>query len=76
MTTPEIVLFSNYIKSSLIKDYQIMISNDVTSLYANMPRDMLRITKNHVNNDDQFIRKTAIPQENLLDLINLVLTTT
>ena len=29
-----------------------------------------------VNNDDQFTRKTVIPQDKFLDLVNLVLTTT
>ena len=32
--------------------------------------------KDYVNNDDQFARKTAIPQDKFLDLVNLVLTTT
>ena len=30
----------------------------------------------YVNNDDQLTRKTAIPQHEFLDLVNLVLTTT
>ena len=37
---------------------------------------MLNIIKNYVYNDDQFTRKMAIPQDNFLDLVNLVLTTT
>ena len=37
---------------------------------------MLNIIKDYVNNDDQFTRKTAIPQDKFLDLVNLVLTTT
>ena len=32
--------------------------------------------KYYVNNHDQFTRKTAIPQDNFLDLVHLVLTTT
>ena len=32
--------------------------------------------QDYVNNDDQFTRKTAIPQDNFLDLVHLVLTTT
>ena len=35
----------------------------------------LNIIKDYVN-DDQFTRKTAIPPDKFLDLINLVLTTT
>ena len=31
--------------------------------------------KDYVNNDDQFARKTAIPQDKFLDLVNLTLTT-
>ena len=53
-----------------------MVSFDVTSLYTNIPTiDTLNIIKD-VNNDDQFIRKTAIPQDKFLDLVHLVLTTT
>ena len=54
-----------------------MVSFDVTSLYTNIPRvDTLNIIKDYVNNDDQFTRKTAIPQDEFLDLAHLVLTTT
>ena len=54
-----------------------MVSFDVTSLYTNIPIiDTLNTIKDYVNNDDQFTRKTAIPQDKLLYLINLVLTTT
>ena len=38
--------------------------------------DTLNIIKNYVNNDDQFTKKTAIPQDKFLDLVNLVLTIT
>ena len=38
--------------------------------------DMLDIIKDFVSNDDQFTRKTAMPQYKFLDLVNLVLTTT
>ena len=34
------------------------------------------IIKGYVNNDDQFARKTTIPEDKFLDLDNLVLTTT
>ena len=55
----------------------IMVSFDVTSLYMNIPIiDTLNIIKDYVNNHDQFTRKTAIPQDKFLDLVNLVLTTT
>ena len=37
---------------------------------------MLNIIKDYFNNDDQFTRKTAIPQDKFLDLVHLVLTTT
>ena len=37
---------------------------------------MLNIIKDYVNNDDQFTRKTVIPQDKFLDLVLLVLTTT
>ena len=54
-----------------------MVSFDVTSFYTNIPIiDMINIVKDHVNNDDQFTKKMAIPQDKFLDLFNLVLTTT
>ena len=54
-----------------------MVSIDVTSLYMSIPiTDTLNIIKGYVNNDNQFTRKTAIPQEKFLDLVNLVLTAT
>ena len=69
--------FSNYIRNVLIEDDKIMVSFDVTSLNTNIPIiDTLNIVKDYVNNDDQFTRKTAIPQYKFLDLVNLVLTTT
>ena len=54
-----------------------MTSFDVTFLYKNIPIiDSLNLTKDYVNNDDQFTRKTAITQDKSLDLTNVVLTTT
>ena len=54
-----------------------MVSFDVTSLYTNIPIiDALNIIKDYVNNDDQYTRKTTIPQDKFLDLVHLVLTTT
>ena len=38
--------------------------------------DTLNIIKDYLNSDDQFTRKTAIPQHKFLDLVKLVLTTT
>ena len=69
--------FSNYIRNVPIEDDEIMVSFDVTSLYTNIPIiDTLNIIKDYVQSDDQFARKTAIPQDKFLDLVNLVLTTT
>ena len=66
--------FSNYIRNVPIEDDEIMVSFDVTSLYTNIPIiDTLNIIKDYVNNDDQFARKTAIPQDKFLDLVHLVL---
>ena len=36
---------------------------------------MLNIIKDYPNNDDQFTRKTATPQDKFLGLVHLVLTT-
>ena len=68
--------FSNYIKNVLIEDDEIMVSFDVTFLYTNISIiGTLNIIKDYVNNDDQFTRKTAIPQDKFPDLVHLVLTT-
>ena len=37
---------------------------------------MLNLIKDFVNNDDQFTRKTATPQDKFFHLVNLNLTTT
>ena len=70
-------MFSNYIRNVTIEDDKIMVSFDFTSLYMNIPIiDTLNIIKDYVHSDDQFARKTAIPQNKFLDLANLVLTIT
>ena len=67
--------FSNYIRNVPIEADEIMVSFDVTSLYTNIPIiDTLNIIKDYFHSDDQFARKTAIPQDKFLDLVNLVLT--
>ena len=54
-----------------------MVSFEVTSLYTNIPIiDTKNIIKDSVHSDDQLARKTALPQDRFLDLVNLVLTTT
>ena len=69
--------FFNYPGNVPIEGEEIMVPFDVTSLYTNiLIIDMLNIIKDYVNNDDQFTRKTAVPQDKFLDLVNLVLTTT
>ena len=70
-------MFSLYIRNVPIEDDEITVSFDVTSLYTNIPIiDMLNIIKDYVNSDDQFVTKTAIPQDKFLGLVHLVLTTT
>ena len=70
-------MFSNYMKNAPIEDIEIVVSFDVTSLWTNIPIiDTQNINKDYVNSNDQFNRKTAIPQSKFLDLVNLVLTTT
>ena len=50
-----------------------MVSFKVTSLYTNIPIiDTLNITNDYFSKDHQFSRKTAIPQDKFLDLVNLV----
>ena len=61
---------SNYIRNVPIEDAEIMVSFDVTSLCMNIAlTDTLNIIKDYVN-DDQFTRKTAIPQDGFFDLVN------
>ena len=68
--------FSNYIRNASIEGDEILVSFDVTSLYTNIPIiDTLNIIKDYANNDDQFTRKMAIPQDKFLHLVKLVLTT-
>ena len=63
--------FYNYIGNVPIEDDDIMVSLDVTFLYTNIPIiDLLNIIKDYVKNDDQVTRKTAIPQDKFLDLVN------
>ena len=66
--------FSNYTRNVHIEDDEIIVSFDVTSLFTNIPTvDTLNITKDYVNKDDQFTKKTALPQDKFCDLIDLVL---
>ena len=50
---------------------KLIIHDKVSSII-----DVVNIIKNYINIDDQFTRKTAIPQDKFFDLVNLVLTTT
>ena len=69
--------FPNYIRNVPIKDDEIMLSFEVTSLYTKIPIiDKLNIIKIYVNNDYQFTRKMTIPQNKFFDLVDLVLTAT
>ena len=66
-------------KNAPTEDNEIEVSFDVTSLQTNIPIiDTQNIIKDYVNSDliEKFTRKTAIPQNKFLDLVNLVLTTT
>ena len=55
--------FSNYIRNVPIEDDEVMVPFDITSLYTNIPIiDTLNIIKDYVDNDHQFTRNTAIPQ--------------
>ena len=50
-----------------------MVSFEITSLYMNIPiTDTLNITKDYVNNDYQFTRKTTIRHEKVPDLAKSV----
>ena len=75
ITTPRTL--PRFPTTSEMSPLKIVLSFGVTSLYTSiLLTDTLNIIKDYVNNDDQFTRKTAIPQEKLFDLANLVLTTT
>ena len=65
--------FSDYIRNVPIEDDKIMVSFDVASSHTNiLIIDTLNIIKDYVNRDDQFTRKTAIPQDKFFDLVNLI----
>ena len=64
----------NYIRTVPVKNGEIMVSFGVNSLYTNWC--ILNIVKHYINNDNQFTRKTAVPQGKFLVLVNLILTTT
>ena len=67
----------NYIRNIPIEDDGIMVSFEVTSLCTNIRIiDNINIIKDYVNNDEKSTRKTAIPHNKFLDLVNQVLTTT
>ena len=45
-----------------------MVSLDVIYMYTNIPAiDRLNIIKGYINNDDQFTRKTVMPQDKFLE---------
>ena len=68
--------FPHYIRNIPIKDDQIMVSFDLTSLYKKIPIiDTLNIIEENSNNADQLTRETATPHNKFLDLVNLVLRT-
>ena len=57
-------MFFNYIRNVRIYYDEIMVSFDIFSLYTNIPIiDMVNIIKYYANKDDQFTRKTTIPQD-------------
>ena len=69
-------MFSNYIRNVSIEDGKILVSFNVTSLYMKTPIiDVLNTIKDYINNNYQFTRNMPIPQDKLLDLVNVVLTT-
>ena len=69
--------FLNYIRNVAMEGKEIMVSFGVTSLCRNVPIfDTLERIKDYVNNDNQFTRKTTIPEGTFLDPVNLVLTVT
>ena len=50
-----------------------MVSFDVTSFDTDIPIiDTLNRINDYVNNDDQFTRKAAIPEDKFVDLVHLV----
>ena len=64
-------------KNVPIEDGETMVSFDVTFLHTNIPIiNTLNRLKDYVNNDDQFTRKTATPQDQFLDLVHLLLAST
>ena len=70
-------MFFKYFSNVSIEDDEEMVSFDVNSLNTNiLIIDEINIIKDHVNNCDQYTTKTTIQQQQFLELVNLVLTTT
>ena len=65
-TAKNSIIFSSYIRNVPIEDDEIMVLFGVTYLYTNIPVvDTLKIIKDFVNNDNEFIRKMDIPKGKL-----------
>ena len=69
--------FSEFIRDIEIEDDEMMISFDVTSLYTNVPiKDSLKIISDLLRKDKDLSKKTPIPVDKLIELIEFDLTTT
>ena len=60
-------IFSDYVRKLKVKDDEILVSFDVTSLYTNVPiKETLLIIKTLMENDADLQNKTNIPPKDLL----------
>ena len=70
-------IFSDYVRKLKVKDDEILVSFDVTSLYTNVPvKETLVIIKTLMENDADLQNKTNIPPKDLLDITEFLLTKT
>ena len=70
-------VFSEYVRTLTVEEGEILVSFDVTSLYTNVPiKDTLVIIKDLLEKDADLQKKTKIPPDSLLEIIEFLLTRT
>ena len=70
-------VFSEYVRTMMIDEDEVLVSFDVTSLYTNVPiAKALEIIKDLLFKDGNVKDKTSIPVDDFSDIVNFLLTKT
>ena len=70
-------VFSQYVRTLMVEEDEVLVSFDVTSLYTNVPiTATLEIIKDSLLNDHNLKAKTDIPIDDFSDIVNFLLTKT